>query len=334
MEQLRRVTGSQRKALSIAGVARSSWYYRHQPRPRVSAPVPHRDRRCRWRISVEDRERIQGYILTGWAKGVSVDHSFAQAWDQGVMLGSRRSWWRIAKQLDQRLRPVIPVRRKHPQPRQKPVVSAIRPGQAWSWDITDLLTPWRGVRFKAYKITDIYSREIVGFRVEERESDHLAQQMFTTAMGAHGVPEVVHADSGAAMVSNTLRQLLSGHLVRLSFNRPYVSNDNPFSEAGFKTMKYRPGYPRVFTTLAEARAYISDYVTWYNTTHKHSGIALFTPQQVSNGTWQQAWNARDHTLQNYYHRHPQRFQRPPKTPQPAPQVGINLDTEAKPINTA
>lgn len=289
------------------------------------APIPHAERAYPSRVSAEDRERIEEHILTGWAREVSVDHSFASAWDAGVMLGSRRTWWRIAKDLEHHaLRPTIPTKRRKRAPREVPVVTADRPGQAWSWDITDLLTPWRGVVFKAYKITDIFSREIIGYRVEDREADHLAVEMFETAIAARGAPEVVHADSGAAMRSNALRRCLTGHGVRLSHNRPYVSNDNPFSEAGFRTMKYRPGYPRVFATVEAARAYLGVYVAWYNTEHKHSGIALFSPAQVGNGSWKQLWEKRDRTLQLYYQEHPERFRSRPCTPSPAVQVGINL----------
>jgi transposase InsO family protein len=322
--ELTQVTGSQRKALALAGVARSTWQYRHHPRPKVNDPIPHHERDSPTRVSAHDRERIEEFILAGWARDESVEHSFAAAWDQGVMLASVRTWWRIGAELEQSLRPKIPTKRGRGGPRQVPVVSATRPGQAWSWDITDLLTPWRSVVLKAYKITDIYSREIVGYRVEEREADHLAVDMFKTAIAQHGAPEVVHADSGPAMRSNTLGQTLADYGVRLSHNRPYVSNDNPFSEAGFRTMKYRPGYPRVFADLDTARAYLDDYVSWYNTSHRHSGIALFTPRQVGDGTWRHTWNIRDKALQQYYERHPQRFRKKPQTPAPSDTVGINL----------
>lgn len=294
----------------------------------MAAPVPHCERAYESRVSEPDRERILERILAGWAKEVSVDHAFATAWDAGVMLASRRTWWRLAAQIeDQMLRPKIPTRKQRRQPRNKPVLKATGPGQVWSWDITDLYSPWRGKVFKAYKITDIYSRKIVGWRVEDREADHLAVDMFDTAIAAHGAPHTVHADSGPAMRSNLLRDYLHEQGVELSHNRPYVSNDNPFSEAGFRTMKYRPGYPKVFTDQSSARAYITDYVAWYNHQHKHSGIALFSPAQVHDGTWHEAWADRDAALQRYFHAHPERFHARPKTPAPADTVGINLPDE-------
>ncbi|MFT3889120.1 MAG: DDE-type integrase/transposase/recombinase [Arachnia sp.] len=322
------VLGSQREALAVVGLSRSTWHYRQHPRPRVEAPVPQRERAYESRISEQDRERISQYILAGWAKEQSVDHSFAAAWDTGVMLGSRRTWWRIAAEIDdQLLRPTVPARKDKRLSRSAPVVKATGPGQVWSWDITDLYSPWRGKTFKGYKIIDIFSREIVGWRVEDREADQLAVDMFTAAIAVHGAPQVVHADSGAAMTSNLLKDYLHSHRVEVTHNRPYTSNDNPFSEAGFRTMKYRPGYPKVFTDLDHARTYLAEYVSWYNTEHRHSGIALFTPAQVADGTWRQAWQTRDTALQAYYQQHPERFHRQPDTPAPASTVGINLPNE-------
>lgn len=323
--ELTAATGSQRQALELAGVSRSTWHYRQRPRERIADPIPQTERAYESRISTADEERISSLILAGWAQQNSVDHSFATAWDDGVMLASRRSWWRIAARIeDQMLRPTVPTRKERRQPRNKPVLKATGPGQVWSWDITDLYSPWRRKVFKAYKITDIYSRKIVGWRVEDREADHLAVEMFAAAFAEHGVPTVVHADSGAAMTSNLLRDYLHEQGVELSHNRPYTSNDNPFSEAGFRTMKYRPGYPKVFTDLSAAREYIAGYVHWYNHQHKHSGIALFSPTQVHDDTWRDAWKTRDTALQRYFHKHPERFHARPRTPAPAEIVGINL----------
>ena len=275
MHALTAIIGSQRRALDLVGLARSTWQYRMKPRVRVSEPIPQADRAYRSRVSPADRDRIRDYVLAGWSRGESVDHSFAAAWDEGVMLASRRTWWRVAQGIqEQMLRPKVPTRKGQRAQRAKPVLEATGPGQVWSWDITDLYTLWWGRTFKAYKITDIFSRQIVGYRVEEREADHLAVEMFQDAIRQYGPPHVVHADSGAAMKSGMLRDALGRHGIELSFNRPYVSNDNPFSEAGFRTMKYRPDYPRIFRDLDQARDYLAAYVPWYNTQHKHSGIAL------------------------------------------------------------
>ena len=168
---------------------------------------------------------------------------------------------------------------------------------------------------------------IVGWRVEERESDHLAVEMFQTAFRQYSTPDFVHADSGPAMRSGTLADLLTEHNVTKTHNRPYVSNDNPFSESEFRTMKYRPNYPGTFDSLEAARDYMSEYVPWYNTSHKHSGIALFSPQEVHDGSWRQAHATRDLALQEYHQKHPELFRARPKTPAPAGTVGINLPDE-------
>jgi putative transposase len=291
----------------------------------VSEPVLQKDRAYLSRIPTTDRRVIAEKITAGWADGHSVDHTFASAWDQGVMLAGRRSWWRIAADIeDQSARPVVSTGRGSRTPREKPVLIATGPGQVWSWDITDLRSPWRGKAFKAYSIIDIYSRKIVGWRVEERESDHLAVEMFQTAFRQHGTPQFVHADSGPAMRSGALAELLEEHSVTKTHNRPYVSNDNPFSESEFRTMKYRPNYPGIFDSLQTARDHLADYVPWYNTTHRHSGIALFSPQQVHDGSWQHAHRIRDRALQHYHQKHPERFRARPTTPAPAGTVGINI----------
>jgi len=249
-----------------------------------------------------------------------------------MMLGSRRSWWRIAAQIeDQSVRPIAPTRRGSSRaPREAPVLEATGPGQVWSWDITDLRTPWRGCAFKAYSIIDIYSRKLVGWRVEDREVDDLAVEMFQDAFAREGLPEVVHADSGPAMRSTVLKDLLADLNITQTHNRPRVSNDNPFSESEFRTMKYRPNYPGTVSDIEQARAFMGWYVTWYNTNHKHSGIALFSPNEVHNGTWRELWARREQTQQTYYDAHPERFRKRPSTPAPAGIVGINLpkpDTE-------
>jgi putative transposase len=293
--------------------------------------VPQKDRAYPSRIPEADRAVIVDRIVAGWQAGTSVDYTFAASWDEGLMLASRRSWWRIAACIaDQRARPVTPTRSTSKTPRQAPVLKATGPQQIWSWDITDLRTPWRGVAFKAYSIIDIYSRKIVGWRVEKRESDDLAVDMFKTAFAGHGLPAVVHADSGPAMRSTDLTDLLGDLDIAQTHNRPRVSNDNPFSESEFRTMKYRPNYPGVFDDLDTARAWVSSYVSWYNQHHRHSGIALFTPEQVHNGTWTQRWQARDQALQAYYDTHPERFRNRPRTHSPEPVVGINLPTQTDP----
>jgi putative transposase len=293
----------------------------------VSDPIPQKSRAYRSRIDTTTQAQIAEKITAGWQQGNSVDYTFATTWDQGIMLACRRSWWRIAATIeDQTLRPVVPTKRANPSHQQHaaPVLKATGPGQVWSWDITDLRSPWRNIAFKAYSIIDIFSRKLVGTRVENREVDQWAVEMFEQAITEHGQPQTVHADSGPAMRSTLMKDFLHDLGIDESHNRPRVSNDNAFSESEFRTMKYRPKYPKTFTDIDEAKTYVAEYVPWYNQHHKHSGIALFSPNEVHDGSWVALWHQRDHTLQAYYAAHPERFHHRPTTPAPAGIVGINL----------
>lgn len=207
----------------------SGWHYRHTPRPRVPDPTRHAQRAYRSRIEGKVRARIGELITAGWRNGHSADHAFAEAWDEGLMLASNRSWWRIAAALvDQSERPLAPTRqsrqsrsadRSADRSAAAPVLTATAPGQVWSWDITDLRTPWRGMAVKAYCIIDIFSRKIVGWRVEDREVDDLARDVFELVFGQYAVPEAVHADSGPAMRSNVVKRLLPDCDVAQTHNR-------------------------------------------------------------------------------------------------------------------
>ncbi|MGP5026160.1 integrase core domain-containing protein [Glutamicibacter ardleyensis] len=148
--------------------------------------------------------------------------------------------------------------------------------------------------------------------------------MFQKAIKVFGAPRTVHAGSGPAMKSNALENALDFKGVELSHNTPYVSNDNLFSESEFRTMKYPLGYPKVFQTLADTRAYLDEYVPWYNQQHKHSSNALFSPAQVHDGSWHDAWQVRDEALQDYSRKHPARFEARPMMPSPAGIAGNNL----------
>lgn len=321
--------GSLRKALELVDLSRSTWHYRHHPRTTVSSPVHQADRAYESRIDLFDRAVIAVLIQVAWAAGKSVDYAFATAWDAGIMIAQRRSWWRIAAGLDQAHRPVAPTKGTGTsKKRATPVVVAKAPGEVWSWDITDLKSPYTGKSFKAYSVIDIYSRMIIAWRVEEREDQDLVNEMFTQAVEAYGPPKVVHSDNGAVMKSNDLKTLPGWKGIEMSHNRPYVSNDNPYSESEFRTMKYRPNYPGVFDSVEAARAFLRSCVPWYNTCHKHSGIELFSPQDVFDGTWKAKHKVRDKALQRYFARYPERFRGRPKTRKPADVVGINHEQEA------
>lgn len=215
-------------------------------------------------------------------------------------------------------------RRRTPAVITPPVVVADRPDAAWSWDITDLPGPYVGVAYKFYCVTDIYSRRIVAYRVEARESKILAADMFAEAF-ARTRPGVVHADSGAAMVADTVTGLFARHGVVESHSRPRVSNDNPYSESVFATMKTSWDYPGVFDDCEHARSWVDGWVARYNADHFHSGVGYYPPDEVYDGTWTVRRRRRQQALDDHYAKYPGRYRTPPVAGVVDAVVGINLN---------
>ena len=238
---------------------------------------------------------------------------WASLLDEGVYLCSWRSMYRLLKQHDQ-VRERRNVRR-HPK-YTRPELAASGPNQVWTWDITYLKGPVRGQFYYLYVVIDLYSRLVVGWMVADRECEELARRLLEQSYRKHGVKPgqlTIHADRGAPMKSKSVHQLLSDLDVRASHSRPRVSNDNPFSEAGFKTMKYSPEFPARFTSLREAEAFCCDYFAWYNQRHYHTGIVLLTPAQVHYGEADRVLARRQATLDQAFAAHPERFgHRPPQ----------------------
>jgi transposase InsO family protein len=205
---------------------------------------------------------------------------YAQLLDEGVYLCSISTMYRVLapnRQVKERRRLA-----RHPA-RAIPELVATGPGQVYSWDITKLAGPIKGKYFDAYVMIDIYSRYIVGAYVHAHESAVLAAEMMREVFGIHGIPQVVHADRGTSMTSKTVAALLSDLEVTNSHSRPRVSNDNPFSEAWFKTLKFAPVFPERFGSLADARTFMASFVHGYNHIHRHTGIGLNTPADVHYG---------------------------------------------------
>jgi len=194
----------------------------------------------------------------------------------------------------------------HP-PRKVPELQATGPRQVYSWDITKLAGPVKGQYFDCYVMIDIYSRYIVGAHVHNTEAAALAVELMTEIFGVQGVPTVVHADRGTSMTSKPVATLLDDLGVTRSHSRPRVSNDNPFSEAWNKTLKYAPVFPERFSSLQAARQFMSDFVDYYNHHHRHGGIGLHTPADVHYGLAGETARQRSQTLENARRRHPTRF---------------------------
>jgi putative transposase len=193
---------------------------------------------------------------------------------EGVYLCSISTMYRI---LAQNLQVADRRRQSTHPPRTVPELQATGPRQVYSWDITKLVGPVRGQYFDCYVMIDIYSRYIVGAHVHNTETAVLAVDLMTEVFGVHGIPIVVHADRGTSMTSKSVATLLDDLEVTRSHSRPRVSNDNPYSEAWNKTLKYAPVFPERFTSLPAARVFIAEFVDYYNHDHRHAGIGLHTP---------------------------------------------------------
>jgi putative transposase len=278
----------------------------------------------------------RAHVLAVLTSDRFIDKSVAQVWatllDEGTYLCSQSSMHRIL-----RANGAAGERRSqatHP-PRAIPELVATRPGQVWSWDITKLRGPQRGVYFDLYVILDIFSRYVVGWTVAAGEDSTIATELMEHAMGVHGVPEVIHADRGTSMTSKPVAQLLVDLGVIRSHSRPRVSNDNPYSESQFKTLKYCPAFPDRFGSLADARAFGEAFFGYYNHEHRHSGIGLHTPASVHHGTAGHVRAMRQQTLDAAYAANPERFgHRRPKPPTLPTEAWINQPSREALIQSA
>jgi transposase InsO family protein len=215
----------------------------------------------------------------------------------------------------------------HP-PRVRPELVAYGPSEVWSWDITALKGPAKGIWYKCYVILDIFSRYVMGWLVAAAEDAVVAKDFLADAIARNGCePHTIHADRGGAMVSKPVSELLVDLGVLRSHSRPRTSNDNPYSEAQFKTMKYVPDFPDRFGSLADARAFCEGFFLSYNHEHRHSGIGMHTPASVHFGTAQQIHTQRQATLNRAYATHPERFTRRPRPPALPEVAWINQPVE-------
>lgn len=209
---------------------------------------------------------------------------------------------------------------------EEPIVHATKPNQAWSWDITKLKGPESGVLYYLYAIIDLYSRYVVGWAVHASETTALATKLIRACVEREGVNAgelTLHADRGSPMTANDMIALLDELGVKRSHSRPRVSNDNPFSEAHFKTVKYHADYPDRFGSLQDARAWCREFFAWYNHVHYHSGIGYLHPATLHAGRQEEIITARQATLDEARAKHPHRFQQRPTPPRPPEEVWIN-----------
>jgi putative transposase len=301
-----------RRACKLVGRPRSTHYWRRGPK---SAPTQ-RAPRPRPANALDDEERAR--ILARLRDPAFVDKAPAQVWarllDDGIYLCSVSTMYRILRENGESRE-----RRRqatHPS-KAKPELVAHAPGQIFSWDITKLRGPLRGVWYDLYVMIDIFSRYVVGWRVEETETAELAVEFIDDVIRTYGKPRAVHADRGTSMTSKNVAQLLVDLDVARSHSRPHVSNDNPYSEAAFKTLKYCPAFPDHFEDIDHARAFGKEFFDHYNHEHYHSGLGLHTPASVHFGTAETVRADRAKVLAAAYARNPERFSsrpQPPKLP--------------------
>jgi len=219
-----------------------------------------------------------------------------------------------------------------------PELLATRPNQVWSWDITKLKGPRKWTYYYLYVILDIFSRYVVAWMIADRERAELAKMLIAEACLEQDIQPndlTVHADNGPAMTAQPVAQLMANLGVTKSHTRPYCSNDNPFSESAFKTLKYRPGFPERFESALEARVFCRDFIGWYNNEHRHSGIAMLTPAMVHYQRHEAVLQQRADVLVQAFQEHPERFVRGVPRVQAVPnEVWINKPPSHLPIVVA
>ena len=217
----------------------------------------------------------------------------------------------------------------------RPELLATGPNQVWSWDITKLKGPTPGTHFHLYVIIDVFSRYVVGWMVAENESATLAKRFIAETIGKQELdPEqlqmlTLHADRGTSMRSKLVAQLLADLGVTKTHSRPQVSNDNPYSESQFKTLKYRPGFPARFGCIEDARAFGRDFFRWYNLEHRHHGIALLTPETVHYNHVEEVLATRQAALNTAFTANPERFGKAPQVAAPRSKVWINPPSKSQ-----
>jgi putative transposase len=302
-------------ACQALGVARPNYYRTRKPAPPAAAkprPTPPRA------LEETERQAVLAVLHSERFCDAAPAEVYATLLDQGTYLCSERTMYRIlaaeGETRERRSQLVHPVY-------HKPELLAQAPNELWSWDITKLLGPAKWTYFYLYVILDVFSRYVVGWMVAYRESAELAQRFIEETAAKQQIPAgqlTLHADRGTSMTSKPVAFLLADLGITKTHSRPHVSNDNPYSESQFKTLKYRSGFPDRFLSMEEARSFCCAFFPWYNTEHHHSGIGFLTPEHVHMGRAPVMYQVRSETLAVAYALHPERFVRHAPVPPPLP----------------
>jgi putative transposase len=289
-------------ACAALGLARATYYRRllpmHGPWAKRNSPRA---------LSAAERTAVLGVLHEPRFADLAPAEVYATLLDEGRYVGSERTMYRVLAENEE-------VRERRAQLRHPkyaaPELLATKPNQLWSWDITKLMGPAKWTYFYLYVILDVFSRYVVGWVVATAESKALAERFIRETCERQRITPgqlTVHADRGSSMTSKPVAFMLADLGVTKSHSRPHVSNDNPFSEAQFKTLKYRPDFPENFGCLEDSRAHCKDFFDWYNLEHHHTGMGLFTPYDVHHGLSTQRRAQRGVVLDMAHAAHPERF---------------------------
>ena len=308
----------ERSELSVPGPSSEQAVVTPPPPPAMSSALTVPPRVPPRALSVAEQQAVRDVLHSDRFQNAAPAAVYATLLDEGTYLASERTMYRLLaadgetrSRRDQLVHPAY----------AKPELLATAPNQVWSWDITKLLGPAKWTYYYLYVILDIYSRYVVGWMVAHREQAELAERLIAETLAKQDIPAdqlTLHADRGSSMTSKPVAFLLADLGVTKSHSRPHVSNDNPYSESQFKTLKYRPGFPDRFASIEEARAFCQDFFRWYNIEHRHSGIGLLPPAVVHDGQAQAAYDARSQVLAAAHAAHPERFVRQPPRPPALP----------------
>jgi len=309
-------------ACAALGASRATLSRRRKPK--LAKDFRKRQKRA---LSEEERQKVLDVMNSERFMDAAPREVYASLLDEGCHLASVSTMYRVLS-ASQGVRERRALRR-HPS-YTKPELVARGPNQVWSWDITKVRGPQQRDWFHLYVMLDIFSRKVVGWMLASTESARLAEEWIRSIVESEGIAAntlTIHADRGTSMRSKTVAELFDDLDIARSHSRPRTSNDNAFSEAGFKTFKYHWSYPGSFDGLGEGRAYFDLLFRWYNEEHHHSGIADLTPSCVHGGEAEEALAARQRVLDARYAEHPERFVNgPPKVRRPSAEVWINRPT--------
>jgi putative transposase len=302
-----------RTACTAAGRPQANHYRRHRQSPVPTRPPRERQPQPR-ALAPAERAQVREVLNSPEHVDKAPATVYHELLDSGVYLASVSTMYRVLREHNE----VRERRRQTTHPaRVKPELVATTPNTCWSWDITKLHGPAKWTYFYLYVILDIYSRYVVGWLIAEGESAALAEKLLADSIVKHGIDRnqlTVHADNGSSMASKPVAFLLADLGVTKTHSRPHTSNDNPYSEAQFKTLKYRPDFPERFGSLADARSFCQRFFIWYNTEHYHCGIGYHHPIDLHYGHAETVRETRAGVLTAAYTRNPERFVR--KHPEP------------------